>query len=61
MNVLLVFGHPRQDSLGGARYQAFRAGLTAASIPHRERILADLDFDPEVPLRVARASSSTGS
>lgn len=48
MNVLLVFGHPRKDSLGGALYQAFRAGLSAAGVPHRELVLADLDFDLDV-------------
>jgi hypothetical protein len=48
MNAVLVFGHPRKDSLGGALYQAFRAGLTAAGVAHRELVLADLDFNPDV-------------
>ena len=48
MNVLLVLGHPRKNSLGGALYEAFRAGLRAAGVPHRELIIADLDFDPDV-------------
>jgi putative NADPH-quinone reductase len=48
MNVLLVLGHPRKNSLGGALYEAFRAGLRAVGVPHRELIVADLDFDPDV-------------
>jgi putative NADPH-quinone reductase/1,4-dihydroxy-2-naphthoate octaprenyltransferase len=48
MNVLLIFCHPRKDSLNGALYQAFREGVLEAGVAFHELVLADLQFDPDV-------------
>jgi 1,4-dihydroxy-2-naphthoate octaprenyltransferase len=48
MNVLIVLGHPRNDSLNGAIYQGLRRGLGEAGVPFRELVLADLQFDLDV-------------
>ena len=46
--VLLILGHPRKESLGGAIYQSFRQGLIQAQVEFREIILTDTVFDPDV-------------
>ncbi|MEO6023054.1 MAG: NAD(P)H-dependent oxidoreductase [Burkholderiales bacterium] len=48
MRVLLILGHPRKQSLCGALYDAFRAGMREAGVDYREIIVADLRFDPDV-------------
>ncbi|MDQ2694237.1 MAG: NAD(P)H-dependent oxidoreductase [Pseudomonadota bacterium] len=48
MNVLLVLGHPRKDSLNAALAGAFAAGAAAAGVTLRRLDLADLDFNPNV-------------
>lgn len=46
MNVLLILGHPRTDSLCGALADAFGKGATEAGAAVRRLDLATLDFDP---------------
>ncbi|MDO9387327.1 MAG: NAD(P)H-dependent oxidoreductase [Thiobacillus sp.] len=48
MNVLLILGHPRTDSLCGALADAFGKGATEAGTEVRRLDLATLDFDPHV-------------
>lgn len=48
MRVLVILGHPRNDSLCGALFEAFRAGLGDAGLEFRALRVADLDFDPDV-------------
>ncbi|GAB3668277.1 NAD(P)H-dependent oxidoreductase [Halopiger thermotolerans] len=48
MNVLIVLGHPRTDSLCGALADAYRDGAEAAGREVRELAVADLEFDPDV-------------
>lgn len=48
MNVLLILGHPRKDSLCGALYDAYREGAVQAGACVETLILADLAFDPDV-------------
>ncbi|MGH8235282.1 MAG: NAD(P)H-dependent oxidoreductase [Rhodanobacteraceae bacterium] len=48
MNVLLILGHPRQDSLCAALADAYRNGANRAGATVRTLVLADLDFDPHV-------------
>lgn len=48
MNVLLVLGHPRKDSLCAALCAAWREGALAAGANVRTLVLADLAFDPYV-------------
>ena len=48
MRVLLILGHPRKESLGGALYNAFRDGLVEAGIPFRELVLTDMRFELDV-------------
>ena len=48
MNVLVIVGHPRKDSLCGALATAFVKGAREAGIAVRELWLSDLNFDPYV-------------
>jgi len=48
MNVLIILGHPRTDSLCGALADAFGEGATEAGTAVRRLDLATLDFDPDV-------------
>lgn len=48
MNVLIVLGHPRTDSLCGALASAYRDGALEAGVDVRELAVADLEFDPDV-------------
>lgn len=48
MNVLLVMGHPRRDSLCAALAAAYLDGAHRAGATVHTLILADLDFDPHV-------------
>ncbi len=48
MGVLLILGHPRQDSLCGALADAYQAGARRAGVDVRRLNLAELDFDPHV-------------
>lgn len=48
MNVLLILGHPRKDSLCGALFRAYREGAEQAGANVDTLVLADLDFDPHV-------------
>ena len=48
MNVLIVLGHPRTASMGGALADAFAAGACDASAEVRRLDLATLKFDPDV-------------
>lgn len=48
MQVLLILGHPRQDSLCGALADAYQAGALRAGAQVRRLDLAALDFDPHV-------------
>lgn len=48
LNVLLILGHPRLESLCGALADAYREGASDASVEIRELVLADLEFDPDV-------------
>src|SRR5699024_496946 len=48
MNVLLILGHPRKDSLCGALYDAYRKGAVQAGACVETLVLADLAFDPDV-------------
>ncbi|MDP3586203.1 MAG: NAD(P)H-dependent oxidoreductase [Thiobacillus sp.] len=48
MNVLIILGHPRTDSLCGALADAYGAGARAAGTDVRRLDLATLDFDPDV-------------
>ncbi|QLG50398.1 NAD(P)H-dependent oxidoreductase [Natrinema halophilum] len=48
MNVCIVLGHPRTDSLCGALAEAYRDGALDAGTDVRELAVADLEFDPDV-------------
>ncbi|CAM4039391.1 hypothetical protein VRRI112168_11870 [Vreelandella rituensis] len=48
MNVLLILGHPRVESLCGALADAYSEGARAAGVELRRLDLAELDFDPNV-------------
>ncbi|ELY98638.1 NAD(P)H-dependent oxidoreductase [Natrialba asiatica] len=48
MNVLLVLGHPRTDSLCGSLAAAYRDGALEAGVDVRELAVAELAFDPDV-------------
>lgn len=48
MNVLIILGHPRTDSLCGALADAYSEGARAAGTEVRRLDLATLDFDPDV-------------
>lgn len=48
MNVLIILGHPRTDSLCGALADAYDKGARAAGTEVRRLDLATLDFDPDV-------------
>ncbi|NUB90752.1 NAD(P)H-dependent oxidoreductase [Haloterrigena sp. SYSU A121-1] len=48
MNVLIVLGHPRTDSLCGALADAYRDGALEAGLEVRQLAVADLAFDPDV-------------
>lgn len=48
MNVLLIMGHPRHDSLCAALADAYAEGARQAGMEIRTLVLADLDFDPHV-------------
>lgn len=48
MNVLLILGHPRKDSLCAALFAAWRDGARAAGASVETLLLADLAFDPNV-------------
>lgn len=48
MNVLLILGHPRKDSLCAALCAAWRDGARAAGASVETLLLADLAFDPNV-------------
>ncbi|SFU93601.1 NAD(P)H-dependent oxidoreductase [Halomonas korlensis] len=48
MNVLVILGHPRADSLCGALADAFCDGVRAAGVALRRLNLSELDFDPHV-------------
>jgi 1,4-dihydroxy-2-naphthoate polyprenyltransferase len=48
VNVLVVLGHPRKDSLCGALADAYCEGAGAAGVELRRLDLSDLEFDPHV-------------
>lgn len=48
MNVLIILGHPRTDSLCGALANAYGEGASEAGTQVRRLDLATLDFDPHV-------------
>lgn len=48
LRVLLILGHPRADSLGGALFEAYASGAREAGIELRTLRVGDLDFDPDV-------------
>ncbi|MGV8893537.1 MAG: NAD(P)H-dependent oxidoreductase [Burkholderiaceae bacterium] len=48
MNVLIILGHPRTDSLCGALADAYGKGAREAGTEVRRLDLATLDFDPDV-------------
>jgi 1,4-dihydroxy-2-naphthoate polyprenyltransferase len=48
VNVLVVLGHPRLDSLCGALANAYCEGARAAGVELKRLNLADLEFDPHV-------------
>lgn len=48
MNVLLVMGHPREDSLCASLAEAYRQGAERAGATVRSLALAELEFDPHV-------------
>jgi len=48
VNVLLIMGHPRRDSLCAALAEAYLEGAVRAGASLRTLVLADLDFDPNV-------------
>ena len=48
MNVLIVLGHPRTDSLCGALARAYSEGASEASVDVRELELAELEFEQHV-------------
>lgn len=48
MNVLLILGHPRKDSLCAALCDAYRDGAREAGARIETLVLADLAFDPHV-------------
>ncbi|WP_137291415.1 NAD(P)H-dependent oxidoreductase [Natronorubrum halophilum] len=48
MNVLIILGHPRTDSLCGALAEAYRDGALEAGVEVRALAVADCEFDPDV-------------
>src|SRR5262245_54775882 len=54
LNVLLVLGHPRRDSLCGGLADAFAAGARQAGVDLRRLDLCDLQFNPNVIARSPR-------
>lgn len=48
MRVLLILGHPRADSLGGALAEAYAAGARRAGCEVRVERVGELAFDPDV-------------
>jgi putative NADPH-quinone reductase/1,4-dihydroxy-2-naphthoate octaprenyltransferase len=48
LNVLLILGHPRRDSLCGGLADAFAAGARQAGVDLRRLDLCDLQFNPNV-------------
>jgi len=48
MNVLIILGHPRTDSLCGALTDAYGKGAREAGTEVHRLDLATLDFDPHV-------------
>lgn len=48
MNVLIILGHPRINSLCGALTDAYVKGASEAGTEVRRLDLATLDFDPDV-------------
>ncbi|APX98247.1 NAD(P)H-dependent oxidoreductase [Natronorubrum daqingense] len=48
MNVLVILGHPRNESFGGALADAYREGCVQAGVDVRSLAVADLEFDPDV-------------
>jgi putative NADPH-quinone reductase/1,4-dihydroxy-2-naphthoate octaprenyltransferase len=50
MRVLIILGHPREESLCGALAQAFREGAEQAGVETRLLALATMSFDPHVRL-----------
>ncbi|QSW97836.1 NAD(P)H-dependent oxidoreductase [Haloterrigena alkaliphila] len=48
MNVLILLGHPRTDSLCGALADAYGEGAREAGCEVRELAVADCEFDPDV-------------
>ena len=50
MNVLVILGHPRKQSLSGALAAAYAEGARAAGVNVKELILAELHFNPNVEL-----------
>ncbi|WP_276254588.1 NAD(P)H-dependent oxidoreductase [Halomontanus rarus] len=51
MNVLIVLGHPRTESLCGGLARAYRDGALEAGVDAELLALADLEFDPDVRTR----------
>lgn len=48
MNILVILGHPRTDSLCAALAAAYCDGARATGVNLRSIVLADLNFDPHV-------------
>lgn len=48
MNVLIVLGHPRKESLCGALAESYRKGVEEAGLPCQLIAVADLQFEPNV-------------
>lgn len=48
VRVLLILGHPRNDSFGAALFEAYRTGMEQAGVMYRAVRLADVTFDPHV-------------
>jgi 1,4-dihydroxy-2-naphthoate octaprenyltransferase len=54
MNVLIILGHPRKESLCGALAKAYEEGALQANAQVKTLILADLDFDPHVRMELSQ-------
>ncbi|WP_090507872.1 NAD(P)H-dependent oxidoreductase [Natronorubrum sediminis] len=48
MNVLVILGHPRNESFGGALAETYREGCVQAGVNVRSLAVSDLEFDPDV-------------
>ncbi|WP_331235440.1 NAD(P)H-dependent oxidoreductase [Natronorarus salvus] len=48
MNVLIVLGHPRRESLCGALARAYERGAAETGVNVRSLAVTDLEFDPNV-------------